>query len=108
MGNKNEKSSFDQELVDKLMEETGLEREVIIAWRFVVTENKHGGRYFDCLESNFYSPVRLVKWAEKISLNSIVHYVSNPKKKSKKSPISFLPHSIEMPTEKSISPNFSV
>ena len=35
MGNKNEKSSFDQELLDKLMEETGLEREVIIAWRFV-------------------------------------------------------------------------
>jgi hypothetical protein len=36
MGNKNEKSSFDQELLDKLMEETGLEREVIIAWRFVI------------------------------------------------------------------------
>lgn len=33
MGNKIEKSSLDQELLDKLMEETGLEREVIIAWR---------------------------------------------------------------------------
>ncbi|CAF5117081.1 unnamed protein product, partial [Rotaria sp. Silwood1] len=33
MGNKVQKSSFDQKLVDKLMEETGLEREVIIAWR---------------------------------------------------------------------------
>ncbi len=36
MGNKNEKSSLDQEILDKLMEETGLEREVIIAWRFVI------------------------------------------------------------------------
>ena len=33
MGNKVEKSRFDQNLVDKLIEETGLEREVIIAWR---------------------------------------------------------------------------
>ncbi len=36
MGNKIEKSSFDQNLLDKLVEETGLEREVIIAWRFVI------------------------------------------------------------------------
>jgi hypothetical protein len=36
MGNKIEKPSFDQQLLDKLMVETGLEREVIIAWRFVI------------------------------------------------------------------------
>lgn len=36
MGNKVEKSSLDQNILDKLMEETGLEREVIIAWRFVL------------------------------------------------------------------------
>jgi hypothetical protein len=35
MGHKMVKTSFDQNLLDKLMEETGLEREVIIAWRFV-------------------------------------------------------------------------
>lgn len=34
MGNKIEKTPLDQQLLDKLMEETGLEREVIIAWRF--------------------------------------------------------------------------
>lgn len=34
MGNKIEKAPLDQQLLDKLMEETGLEREVIIAWRF--------------------------------------------------------------------------
>ncbi len=34
MGNKIEKSSLDPNLLDKLMDETGLEREVIIAWRF--------------------------------------------------------------------------
>ena len=28
-----DKSGLDQDLIDKLMEETGLEREVIIAWR---------------------------------------------------------------------------
>jgi hypothetical protein len=36
MGNKMGKSTFDQNLLDKLTEETGLEREVIIAWRFVL------------------------------------------------------------------------
>jgi hypothetical protein len=35
MGNKPEKSRFDQTVLDKLIEETGLEREVIIAWRLV-------------------------------------------------------------------------
>jgi hypothetical protein len=35
MGNKVEKSRFDQTVLDKLIEETGLEREVIIAWRLV-------------------------------------------------------------------------
>ena len=33
MGNKVEKSRLDQNILDKLIEETGLEREVIIAWR---------------------------------------------------------------------------
>lgn len=34
MGNKIEKKSrFDQTIIDKLIDETGLEREVIIAWR---------------------------------------------------------------------------
>jgi hypothetical protein len=36
MGHKLVKPTFDQNLLDKLMEETGLEREVIIAWRFVI------------------------------------------------------------------------
>ena len=35
MGNKIQRSPLDQNILDKLMEETGLEREVIIAWRFV-------------------------------------------------------------------------
>jgi hypothetical protein len=35
MGNKAEKSRLDQSVIDKLMEDTGLEREVIIAWRLV-------------------------------------------------------------------------
>ena len=35
MGQKMEKTPVDPNLLDKLMEETGLEREVIIAWRFV-------------------------------------------------------------------------
>ena len=33
MGNKVEKSRLDQSILDKLIEDTGLEREVIIAWR---------------------------------------------------------------------------
>ena len=33
MGNKVQKSTLDQSLLDTLMQETGLEREVIIAWR---------------------------------------------------------------------------
>ena len=33
MGNKMEKSRLDQTMLDKLIDETGLEREVIIAWR---------------------------------------------------------------------------
>jgi hypothetical protein len=33
MGNKVEKTHFDQSIIDKLIEDTGLEREVIIAWR---------------------------------------------------------------------------
>mgnify|MGYP006973186123 FL=1 len=37
MGNKVEKNRFDQDTIDKLIEETGLEREVIIAWRFVLS-----------------------------------------------------------------------
>jgi hypothetical protein len=35
MGNKIEKTRFDQDVIDKLIEDTGLEREVIIAWRLV-------------------------------------------------------------------------
>jgi hypothetical protein len=55
MGNKIEKPTFDQALVDKLMEETGLEREVIIAWRFVILnfiKNKNK-KIFLFLENNF-------------------------------------------------------
>ena len=37
MGNKLEKSRLDQSILDKLIEDTGLEREVIIAWRWVAT-----------------------------------------------------------------------
>ena len=33
MGNKVEKSRLDQTMLDKLIDDTGLEREVIIAWR---------------------------------------------------------------------------
>ncbi|UJR33789.1 hypothetical protein I4U23_021215 [Adineta vaga] len=33
MGNKVEKNHIDQSVIDKLIEDTGLEREVIIAWR---------------------------------------------------------------------------
>jgi hypothetical protein len=33
MGNKVDKNRFDQGVIDKLIDDTGLEREVIIAWR---------------------------------------------------------------------------
>ena len=33
MGNKIAKNRFDQSVIDKLIDDTGLEREVIIAWR---------------------------------------------------------------------------
>jgi len=33
MGNKVNKNRFDQSVIDKLIDDTGLEREVIIAWR---------------------------------------------------------------------------
>jgi hypothetical protein len=33
MGNKVDKNRFDQSVIDKLIDDTGLEREVIIAWR---------------------------------------------------------------------------
>jgi hypothetical protein len=35
MGQKVVKNTLDPDILDKLIEETGLEREVIIAWRFV-------------------------------------------------------------------------
>ena len=41
MGNKIQRSPLDQNMLDKLMEETGLEREVIIARRFVARLNKN-------------------------------------------------------------------
>jgi hypothetical protein len=39
MGNKIDKNRFDQDVIDKLIADTGLEREVIIAWRFVLKHN---------------------------------------------------------------------
>ena len=63
---------------------------------------------FSFSENNFYWRVHRVKWVEKIFINFIELYVSNRMKKSKKSPISFLRHSIGTPMEKSILRNFSV
>jgi hypothetical protein len=45
MGNKVEKSRLDQSILDKLIEDTGLEREVIIAWRLV--KHKYLNRKYD-------------------------------------------------------------
>jgi len=86
MGQKVVKNTLDPDILDKLIEETGLEREVIIAWRFVTRIILNDNLILFCffIENNFYWHVHRVKWVEKISLDFIVHYVWNRKIKLKK------------------------
>ena len=110
MGNKIQRSPLDQNILDKLMEETGLEREVIIAWRFV-REAVNRLNYDDFilfLENNFYCHLHRVKWAGRIFSNSIVRFVLNRKIKLKKLLTLFLQHLIAIQMEKLISQNFFV
>ena len=60
------------------------------------------------IESSFSWLVGRVKWIESNSTSFIGRYASNPMTKSKKSAISSFRPSIAIPTEKLISPNFSV